>query len=87
MIHMGTISCFMVIGAYSTGCIFIATSAVMTKFIAFVTSLDIKSIMYPDGGGVNEKPIIIGAYGVSNLRADPCYNLEIFVVIVWRFYE
>ena len=54
LIHMGTISCFMVIGAYSTGCISIATSDVMTKFIAFVTSLDIKSIMYFDGGGANE---------------------------------
>ena len=87
MFLMGTISYFMVLGAYSTGWIFKATSAVMTKFVAVVTSLDIKSIMYPDGGGVNEKPIIIGAYGVSNFRADPCYNLEIFVVIVWRFYE
>ena len=54
LIHMGTISCFMAIGAYSTGYISIAISAVMTKFIAFVTSLDIKSIMYSDGGGANE---------------------------------
>ena len=84
---MGANIYFMVLGTYSTGCISIAISAVMTKFIVFLTSLDIKSIMYPDGGGVNEKPIIIGAYGVSNFRADPCYNLEIFVVIVWRFYE
>ena len=77
----------MVLGAYSTGWSFLASFSVVAEFIAVETSLDVKSIMYPDGGGVNEKPIIIGAYGVSNFRADPCYNLEIFVVIVWRFYE
>ena len=84
---MGAIIYFMVLGAYSTGWSFLASFSVMAEFIASETSLDVKPIVYPDGSGVNEKPIIIEAYGVSNFRADPCYNLDISVVIVWRFYK
>ena len=84
---MGAIIYFMVLGAYSTGWSFLASFSVMTEFIASETSLDVKPIVYPDGSGVNEEPIIVGAYGVSNLGADPCYDLEVFVVIMGRFYE